>query len=432
MSDAESLRLRAIDELLAAERSFREQAEERLRQLNAVLTEVAYRMGGDRLEALRRQDTTIPKRWTPEDWRRFFLTVILESDKSGWGNASGNGNGNGKAEELQKYRDQVRQLKAENTHLKQELDRLLKQAASLQKPPAAPQKPNGTKSSPPVTTQAIIVQESPAQPSISNPAYAHIPLDTWQMPAVPVTYQDRLLSSGASPRDTQLNLRRKLMALWLLSFTGYPAQIEIAALIAAREGISPGAGSLKRPMVGLGESNLVISQTLSINLETKPSRLVVLRLSEDGKRLCEILGYPNVENEWERLIRLHEGEKQEEHTLAVLLFTVHARLRGWHAEVLPEMQDTPARPDVLIERDDERWYVEVEINADAKDRSAKWINLAELQGGRLAICARTVSDRKALIQDCARWHGVATDLETLIETKIKSAYFEGELWAEQW
>ena len=139
------------------------------------------------------------------------------------------------------------------------------------------------------------------------------------------------------------------------------------------------------------------------------------------------------ESDWERLIRLHQGEEQEAHTLAVLLFAASARLRGWQAEVLPEVQGS-ARPDLAISKGDERLYVEVETGTRLHDGNAKWRMNAELNGGRAVIVARNVAERRVLIADCRNiaQHGAATDIETLIAVRFDEVNENTVMWTEEW
>jgi hypothetical protein len=140
-----------------------------------------------------------------------------------------------------------------------------------------------------------------------------------------------------------------------------------------------------------------------------------------------------VESDWERLMRLHEGEKQEGHTLAVLLFASAARLRGWTVEVLPEVNGN-ARPDLVITRGEQRLYVEVETGTRLHDGNAKWRMNAELNGGRVALVARNVEERGVLVSDCrhAADHGHAADVETLIAGRLVEVSEGDPLWAEEW
>ena len=417
----EELRTRSLLELLEAERLFRQQAEQRLRSLNAVLTELAYRLSGEKLELLRKQDSTIPQSWTPEQWRAFFQGLTLDPQASGWGSKS---NGNGHHVEMENLQKEIARLKAELTQARQ---RILELEQEKTRPTQEDIQWQSSNVAPPVIPKKNI------SPSELGYGYAQIPLLEWEQPAIPIRFSDRIRSGAATRRDAQLNERRKLLVLWLLSFSGISAQIEIGRLVSALENVSAEAGSVKRPIEALVNSNLLVSQTLNLYLERTLTRLVALRLSEEGKELCSYWGYPNAESEWERLLRLHEGDKQEGHTLAVLLFAAYARMRGWKVTILPDVQRSSARPDVLIESaSGERWYVEVETGTREHVENAKWHNLAALQEGRVAVCARTAEERKVLAADCQQWHGVATDLESMVGTKLKNIKPGDKLWIQEW
>ena len=169
--------------------------------------------------------------------------------------------------------------------------------------------------------------------------------------------------------------------------------------------------------------------------------LALVRLSEDGKSLARIYGWEPVETDWERLNRLHQGddEQMKIHTMAVLAFAMHARLRGYKTQVMPEISGQKARPDVLVEKDAETSYMEVELSH--KDLSKKWRNANALQG-KVAICtteetarARFVADSKTLLKIK---HGLATDLKFLIfcgqaqPVPIVRINAESPLWVDAW
>jgi len=76
------------------------------------------------------------------------------------------------------------------------------------------------------------------------------------------------------------------------------------------------------------QGGILEGQTVQINPPSTSLRL--LKLSPDGARLFKTLfNREPEETDWERLVRLHEGNRFPEHTLAVLIFALHARKRGW-------------------------------------------------------------------------------------------------------
>ncbi len=78
------VRTNALDDLLDAERHFRLQAENALRDLRGVLTELAQRMAGDQIENARRTDPTAPENWGPERWRKFFAALPSQAAGVSW------------------------------------------------------------------------------------------------------------------------------------------------------------------------------------------------------------------------------------------------------------------------------------------------------------------------------------------------------------
>ena len=223
------------------------------------------------------------------------------------------------------------------------------------------------------------------------------------------------------------------MLLYLLASYGFNSRIELGYLVSVAEGLKASSGvsgSIKRAIAGLAENNLLVTDTLSMNSPVSTS-LAVYRLSNDGRVLCELLGWKPVESEWERLIRLHEGERYPKHTLAVLACSMHARLRGWQTEVVPHVNAKKAAPDLLMNRGDESHYMEVELSN--KERPSKWRNLVELQG-YVTLCAGSQEQRTQLVRDCKldRLTGRATDLETLIPMRVPQITEETPFWVEDW
>lgn len=154
----------------------------------------------------------------------------------------------------------------------------------------------------------------------------------------------------------------------------------------------------------------------------------------------KLLGWEILKSERQRLNEDHEGQRFPLHTLAVLIFAMHARFRGWSAAVLPDLGNVTnrAKPDVVIERAKptspgqiESFYVEVELSR--KDLPEKWLNLVNLQG-QVAICARNSSTRDRLVSDCKlkNIHGMATDLEVLIAPSLVNISADTPLWDSLW
>jgi hypothetical protein len=166
--------------------------------------------------------------------------------------------------------------------------------------------------------------------------------------------------------------------------------------------------------------------------------LAMLQLSKDGQELSQILDWEVHESERMRLNRLHQGVQLPQHTLALMIFAMHARLRGYRAGVLPKMNnvETHALPDAAVtnlKEDGSRETLYVEVELSNRELDAKWRNLSSLQG-RVALCARTKKRRARLVGDCKlkNYHGMATDLETLIACKVPDISPETPLWTEAW
>ncbi len=255
------------------------------------------------------------------------------------------------------------------------------------------------------------------------------------MPKIPQAFAHRWqVRAEMSKADAELHLKRRGMVMKCLA-DGLSVQVEIGKYVGDATGAQYRSGAMRRVFEALEESGLIVRQTLTLQVTgNMPTRLAVARLSAEGKEFCSKgLGWQVVESDWERLIHLHEGDKQEGHTLAVLLFAAAARLRGWTVEVLPEVNGN-ARPDLVITKGEKRLYVEVETGTRLHDANAKWRMNAELNGGRVALVARNVEERGVLVADCKHvaGHGMATDVETLIAGRLIEAGEGDPLWAEEW
>ena len=210
--------------------------------------------------------------------------------------------------------------------------------------------------------------------------------------------------------DTPKKRKRELQVLFLLA-QGYAVRLEIDLALARASGIKPRSGSVRRIIQHLVDKGLVEEAVLRL---TKPQTSVaVLRLTNSGRDLVQTLGWQVQENEWERLMRLHEGDRFPQHTAAVLIFGFHARLRGWEVAVLPQVE-SPSPPDVWVGRKGEAYFVEVERST--KEHRAKWKHNAELNGGTVALVASTPESLRLLAGD-VRKQGhrvIGADLATLV------------------
>lgn len=152
----------------------------------------------------------------------------------------------------------------------------------------------------------------------------------------------------------------------------------------------------------------------------------LIRLTEHGKDLARALGLEPVENDWERVIRRHQGEVQADHTGLLLAVERQARLRGYATLLVPEVDREGFAPDLWIERDGVRLYVEVET-AYRRRKPEKWLAAWRVQG-HAAIVARTEQVLGRLIKDCQACGvpGIGTDVQRL--------YYEPDapLWGGGW
>lgn len=394
-----------MNDLLQAERQRRESAEYTTAEMRKLLTEIGARLAGERLQAIGRDDPQIIANWTTMEWRAFFNETLKTSLPLTWGNGA-----------LVHSIAEIDRLKSELAREDAVIEALKQEKQMV--PAMLPRPKNGF-------SNVEFIEPLPEKVSPPLPPGVHGQilgaLQNWAPPAIPARFDGHL-----SPEPLQW--RRQSMALFILAKFGLNARLELDRLIADIEGIQPGSGSLRRAINQLSERHLFTDALLEMN--SPQTRLSLVRLSEESRSLCKILGWEPVESEWERLDRLHEGARFPEHTLAVLVFAMHARLRGYAVTLMPET-DGPAVPDGLVEKEGEHFFVEVELGT--KERPAKWRNLAALQG-RIAICARDPTARERLVGDCqlARLPGVATDIKSLVRTRFKDISPATPLWIEAW
>jgi hypothetical protein len=252
---------------------------------------------------------------------------------------------------------------------------------------------------------------------------------------LPARFQNHFPKTGLNEADRERQVRRKLYVLYLLS-RGLDIRLEIDHLVSQVEGIGSRTGALRRLYDSMVEKNLISRQVLEMSAPN--TSLAMLQLTQDGRQLCQVLGWDMLETERERINRMHQGVQFPQHTLAMMIFAMHARLRAYRVGVLPQIEgvQTHAVPDVAVSRcllgeHPEMIYVEVELST--KELDEKWQNLAQLQG-TVALCARNAQRRARLVGDCKlkNLHGLATDLETLIACKVPEISGDTPLWAEVW
>jgi len=212
--------------------------------------------------------------------------------------------------------------------------------------------------------------------------------------------------------------QRQAMALWLIA-QGFSLRVEVQMLVAQYGGADSRSGALRQVISKLRNNGFLKTKTLALNIfPGGRTRFTVVCLSDKGHELVQELGWQVNETEWERMQRLHEkGNYQGKHTAAVLAFVYQARLRGWAAGVMPEVDAGWFLPDTVVEKEGESYYVEVELD---EQKLSKWHNMASHQDV-IALCASTPDHRRLLLDEaepaamahkCAR---LGTDLRTLFE-----------------
>lgn len=189
-------------------------------------------------------------------------------------------------------------------------------------------------------------------------------------------------------------------------------------------------GSIQRLVKTLLELGLV-EQKFFGNGQTK---YAILSLTDGGVAYATELGYAIRKSEWDILVQCHNAEEYSQHAFAILLFAYHARRRGWQVEICPEVDSKVFVPDVLITKDSERVYVEVEVLRHPKRRRdgadntwvRKWRNQWLFQR-RVAVATLTPARRVGIVAYLRPRHpGMATDLATLAKNP------DCDLWVERW
>ncbi len=161
-------------------------------------------------------------------------------------------------------------------------------------------------------------------------------------------------------------------------------------------------------------------------------KITLMRLTDQGKAACRELGMPVIENDWERMINLHELGRDDEqaHTALVLYFAHLARKRGWYAEVMPDLRNTNKhRPDLRVRKGLEVFHLELETRRGGtakfeKWRLASWV--ANSNGARLGVGTINARRRESVRADILS-AGVAalmTDIETLYLTQSEDLWIE--------
>jgi len=411
MSEFQPLRERSLQDLLEAERAVRLAIEAERRSFIAILTRLAQQLSGEQLEEARRVDPSAPKYWAARDWEQFFTKIEIQHLNNQVPHPWERG-------EHQNSPKTTTSLKAQLLDAEKEIESL---QAKLTIAETSSQEVKGTT---PGSKETPLVT-APSPKNVSEIAAESHPLADFSVPEKPLSFRQFFPNQNW----TQLRWRRGTMMLYLIATLGVNAHLEIDKIIAPLEGLSYRTNSTKKPMAMFEEAGVLIGAALSIDKGIQTT-LKIVRLTDKGRELCQMLGWQPVVSDWEMLLEKHEGERMQAHTLAVLLFAIHARARGWHTEVMPNVEG-PSIPDIRVNKGDQSHLVEVELSIN--DRPAKWKNMAEEQG-YVALCSGDLKGRGRLVGDCklAGHKGLATDLKTLDTKRVYEITSNDPLWIENW
>ena len=385
-----------LEQLLENERQLRQAAEQRAAAYNALLRDLALRLAVERLEEMRRRNPGAVL--SVEEWREVFADVLRGGVRSTW-SVTVDGNGHGNAHRI--------------AELERALEAARREAAQWrEKYMALEQAREGLSSDRPETTS-----ES-SKPSPAGKCVLPSAPDLPRLPDMP----------PPGFRELEHGWPRTALLVAIMATTGRVVRVELAELLVAAmhragdTGVkSPQSGSIKRLFARLEKAGVIESEKYTVGQVA----IVLARLTPKGKKLASAMGLEAVEDEWERLMRLHGGEAQQDHAAACLAFAYNARQRGYTVTLMPEVEGS-AEPDVFIEKDEERLYVEVEAGSgEPERRMRKWQLIHELQG-HIAICAPSESIRRTLVDEARKvGPGCATDF----------AFLRGNpqsMWAETW
>ncbi|HFC08256.1 MAG TPA: hypothetical protein ENJ54_00135 [Chloroflexi bacterium] len=401
---------KSLQDLLNAERRWRKRAEQESAAFRQLLEWLAYQIGGGELvDAARRVDPKAYKQWGAEEWRRLFESVLEHKTQSRWRPAALPPKP--QSQEKPKPPQPQPQRKAQ-------------EQAQEEKPQQMEREPQRK-----VETQEQEAQKKAEATAAVTAVGISALVDA--LKAVPWRELDTPSMYATLARNGGKRWKRGLMMVYLIATQGINSRMEMAAVFSQAFGksLATTRAWVRRAGEFMVARNFLVSKRLQMS-EPKTS-LGVYVLSEEGRRLAERMGWNVVESEVERIERLHEGKRFPAHTLGILTFALHARLRGWAVRVLPE-HETATPPDVLVERDGQRLFVEVELSK--KEHVAKWRNNAAMNGGRVALVAATADRRRALVADVKRLKlpGVAADLQGYIEAPVGEITPDVPLWFEEW
>ncbi len=384
------------------ERQLRQLAEQQLRTYVRLVQDFASIFLAGELDAAKRADPDFVNRVTPADWRRMLERVQHGGSAAGWQPPDASATARWQAE-AERLAGEVRRLESEVRRLAN----LLQASAET----AERDEPGGGPREAPVLAPADGAVALPPMPAVVPVRFDALGIKNWP---------------------------RVALALSALAVTGWSMRQALVELVASRlGGIKPTAGSLRPLLETMTKAGLWIEGKVVLGGlhrqeadAASDTTLILVCLSQTGKELLRACGVPAVESEWERLIRLQDGARRSVHSGLVCAFAYHARLRGYATTVCPETA-LPVAPDIGLTQAGAQLLVVVEDGGEPPERrAARWREQVELQG-QVAICAISTEQRVNLVAEArvaGVEHGVATDLQTLLDTQGAAS----PLWADQW
>jgi len=423
---------RSLNDLLSAERILRASAENTVRDLRQLLLETAVRLDGERMEQNRREDPLVPGNWTTLQWQKFMETIPAAS---AWGTlTSQSSSAQIEEQRFKAILSEVEQVSKQLNAVNRKLAATEKERDELQLTLSAAA--NAGNGEPPLTLRAAFMPSEVLEGSIAPWVFlleeAKKIVKELPKPCPPL--QKSFVGGNRVGGDLQKAFARVYVILYLIGKHRLCSAMELDALLGGATETSARSGSLRRVMDELIEKEILKAEILT--LSAPKTSLKAVRLSAKGERLYrDLFKSDPLENDWSRMIRLHEGAKQIEHTLAVLSFGMHARKRGYFTRILPDVEGNAA-PDIWVARGEETLYVEVELSD--KEHDAKWRNLAKLNEGRAAVCLSSSRQRELfssgsqMDQASPFKSGFVTDIETLVKNKYIDVNASMPLWIDAW
>jgi hypothetical protein len=445
---------RTARQIAEEERQLRLLAEERLRDYARLALELASVFLAAELDARTRADPYFLSRATAADWRSLLQAAQRWqlTQATGWSaSATADGETERWRSEALRWQAEAQQLHAEVGRLQDELTALTTRPAPAAVQEAVPPVAGDPTSATPIRAEAppVLIQAGNALPPLTKPRPPTVAPaahgSAISLPPMPALAPGRFA-------DQLRNWPRESLALCALGVTGWSMRQAIAELLSARLGdVQPNAGSLRRLFTNLARRGFWREEKVVVNGVRRPeagltdtggpsadaepdagdaTTLILVHLTELGRDVLRACGVQPAPSEWERLLATHGGSAQIAHAGVVCAVAYHARRRGYATTVCPEVTGSAA-PDVQVSRNDESLYVEIEDTSGSSERRLrKWRNQAALQG-RAALVAVTPAARTNLVNEARAagcTHGVATDLQTLMETQETG----GPLWAVEW